>query len=40
MRTITGEVEVTETPGGGATFRVLLPLLPRAKDAATAHKPD
>ena len=23
-----GEVEVVETPGGGATFRVLLPLLP------------
>ncbi len=35
-----GEVEVTETPGGGATFRVLLPLLPGAKDAATAHKSD
>ena len=35
-----GEVEVTETPGGGATFRVLLPLLPGAKDAAAAHKPD
>jgi two-component system OmpR family sensor kinase len=29
-----GEVEVVETPGGGATFRVLLPLLPRSGDAA------
>ncbi len=29
-----GEVEVVETPGGGATFRVLLPLLPSAADAA------
>lgn len=28
-----GEVEVVETPGGGATFRVLLPLLPRSGDA-------
>ena len=35
-----GEVEVVETPGGGATFRVLLPLLPGPKDAATAHRPD
>jgi two-component system OmpR family sensor kinase len=25
-----GEVEVVETPGGGATFRVILPLLPEA----------
>ena len=31
-----GEVEVVETPGGGATFRVLLPLLPSiARDATT-----
>ena len=29
-----GEVEVVETPGGGATFRVSLPLLPTAADAA------
>jgi two-component system OmpR family sensor kinase len=29
-----GEVEVVETPGGGATFRVSLPLLPREQDAA------
>ncbi|MCU1439347.1 MAG: sensor histidine kinase [Rhodoglobus sp.] len=28
-----GEVEVVETPGGGATFRVLLPLLPAAADS-------
>ncbi|MBG6056474.1 two-component system OmpR family sensor kinase [Salinibacterium sp. CAN_S4] len=28
-----GEVEVLETPGGGATFRVSLPLLPTAQDA-------
>ncbi|TPX06214.1 HAMP domain-containing histidine kinase [Schumannella luteola] len=27
-----GHVEVLETPGGGATFRVSLPLLPRAAD--------
>ncbi|WP_433126971.1 sensor histidine kinase [Micromonospora sp. CA-240977] len=27
-----GSVEVTETPGGGATFRVRLPLLPQADD--------
>ena len=33
-----GEVEVLDTPGGGATFRVALPLLPEAGasgDAAT-----
>lgn len=29
-----GEVEVVETPGGGATFRVYLPLLQNAVDAA------
>ncbi|MEU5961707.1 HAMP domain-containing sensor histidine kinase [Micromonospora parva] len=29
-----GTVEVTETPGGGATFRVRLPLLPQVDDAA------
>ncbi|WP_309619282.1 ATP-binding protein [Salinibacterium sp.] len=28
-----GEVEVVETPGGGATFRVSLPLLPSTVDA-------
>ena len=28
-----GEVEVVETPGGGATFRVLLPLLPTPTDS-------
>jgi two-component system, OmpR family, sensor kinase len=31
-----GEVEVVETPGGGATFRVLLPLVPRSTDAPAA----
>jgi two-component system OmpR family sensor kinase len=34
-----GEVEVVETPGGGATFRVKLPLLPVGPDAASAPKP-
>jgi two-component system OmpR family sensor kinase len=29
-----GEVEVVETPGGGATFRVILPLLPNPAPAA------
>jgi two-component system OmpR family sensor kinase len=29
-----GDVEVVETPGGGATFRVSLPLLTAARDAA------
>lgn len=29
-----GSVEVLETPGGGATFRLLLPLLPKAAPAA------
>ena len=28
-----GEIEVVETPGGGATFRVKLPLLPAGTDA-------
>lgn len=31
-----GDVEVVETPGGGATFRVSLPLLPAAGDAAAS----
>ncbi len=31
-----GEIEVVETPGGGATFRVKLPLLPAGTDAAAA----
>jgi len=31
-----GEVEVVETPGGGATFRVMLPLLPTATDSSPA----
>lgn len=35
-----GEVEVVETPGGGATFRVLLPLVPSSRDAQAAPKPD
>jgi two-component system OmpR family sensor kinase len=30
-----GEVEVVETPGGGATFRVILPLLPNEKKDET-----
>ena len=34
-----GEVEVVETPGGGATFRIMLPLLPPATDAAAPPKP-
>ena len=33
-----GHVEVLETPGGGATFRVSLPLLPR--DTGTAESTD
>lgn len=31
-----GDVEVVETPGGGATFRVSLPLLPAVPDAAAS----
>lgn len=31
-----GEIEVVETPGGGATFRVKLPLLPAGTDSAAA----
>ncbi|HOW01339.1 MAG TPA: HAMP domain-containing sensor histidine kinase [Rhodoglobus sp.] len=31
-----GDVEVVETPGGGATFRVSLPLLPSTPDAAAS----
>jgi len=31
-----GEVDVAETPGGGATFRVRLPLLPRQPDAVAS----
>lgn len=34
-----GEIEVVETPGGGATFRIKLPLLPAGTDAATAPTP-
>lgn len=34
-----GEVEVVETPGGGATFRVSLPLLRPPVDAAAAPTP-
>ncbi|NYF09901.1 two-component system OmpR family sensor kinase [Leifsonia sp. AK011] len=34
-----GEVEVVETPGGGATFRVLLPLLPSVALDAAASTP-
>jgi two-component system OmpR family sensor kinase len=30
-----GSVEVFDTPGGGATFRVWLPLLPREYAAPT-----
>jgi two-component system, OmpR family, sensor kinase len=33
-----GEVEVVETPGGGATFRVMLPLLPISPEVASAPK--
>jgi len=35
-----GEVEVVETPGGGATFRVILPLLQDAPAAAQATDPE
>lgn len=31
-----GEVEVVETPGGGATFRVMLPLLPTTAETPVA----
>lgn len=34
-----GRVEVTETPGGGATFRVVLPLAPSAPPVAEAQQP-
>ena len=34
-----GTVSVEETPGGGATFRVELPLLPPAGDAAASPQP-
>jgi two-component system OmpR family sensor kinase len=34
-----GEVEVVETPGGGATFRVILPLLQNEADAPSAPTP-
>jgi two-component system OmpR family sensor kinase len=34
-----GHVEVVETPGGGATFRVSLPLLPRNVPAAPSPTP-
>lgn len=34
-----GEVEVVDTPGGGATFRVKLPLLPVPVDAAASPTP-
>jgi len=34
-----GEVEVVETPGGGATFRVILPLLHQSELAAEAPSP-
>ncbi len=35
-----GEVGVFETPGGGATFRVTLPLLPENDGSATAPSAD
>ena len=35
-----GEVEVVETPGGGATFRVIFPLLQNVADAPSAPTPE
>lgn len=35
-----GEVEVVETPGGGATFRIALPLLPIEEDVTAVPNPD
>lgn len=34
-----GEVEVLETPGGGATFRIMLPLVPKGADAPPVPTP-
>ncbi len=34
VQTHEGEVDIVETPGGGATFRVFLPLLPSPADAS------
>jgi two-component system OmpR family sensor kinase len=34
-----GHVEVVETPGGGATFRVSIPLLPRDPDEGGSPDP-
>ncbi|TXK19357.1 cell wall metabolism sensor histidine kinase WalK [Homoserinibacter sp. GY 40078] len=35
-----GLVEVVETPGGGATFRVSIPLLPRTDESASSPDPE
>lgn len=35
-----GQVEVVETPGGGATFRITLPLLPAREDATAVPSAD
>ena len=35
-----GEVKVVETPGGGATFRVVLPLLPTASESPVVPDPE
>lgn len=40
VQNLHGHVEVLETPGGGATFRVSLPLLPSASEPEVVHGSD